>query len=170
MKNLKQNAQPTVRRVRLIGLAMAGIMALAACGGGGGSPGVTGAGAITVGAGTVGAPGRIEFVSIAPTTRTIVVKGKSNANIGESATVTFKAYDLAGKALVDQVVTFTLPSTAVTLTSVTKKTGTDGGAHAVISSGISATTFRVVATLPGTAPAGGVDLTAQSEVISVVDQ
>jgi hypothetical protein len=169
MENFKR-ASITVPRLRLIALALASTLALAACGGGGGSPGTTGAGATTVGAGTAGIPTKVEYVPADPVNTTITLKGKATTTLSDTTRMTFKVTDATGRPVADQPVTFTstLTTTEARITLASKKTEADGSASAIVGEGISPVALRVIITLPGTAINGQPNLTAQSDIIKVI--
>jgi hypothetical protein len=160
-------------RLRLSALALASTLALVACGGGGGSPGTTGGtgsgstggtGGSTV---TVGAPASVQFVSAVPSDKSIVIKGQGGSGRTETATLTFKVVDTFGNALAGQTVNFTTTSTDVTLNTTSGKTDASGTVVTTVNSGTKPATFRVQATLPGTATTGTANLSTLSDSIVV---
>jgi hypothetical protein len=156
-------------------------LVLAACGGGGGNPGTTGgagsgstgnSGGGTGGTGsggtvTVGAPASVQFVLAAPADKSIVIKGQGGNGRTETATLTFKAVDTNGNPLANQQVNFTTASTDVTINTASARTGADGTVVTTVNSGSKPATFRVQATLPGSAANGKPDLSTLSDTITV---
>lgn len=174
---------PSVRRaglhapVLLTALMTAAL--LSACGGGGGSPGAVGpaasgsSGGTGTGTGTTGgtaaaaAPASLQFVQAAPADKSIVIKGQGGNGRTETATLTFKVVDINGNPLANQQVNFTTTSTDVTLNTASGKTDATGQVVTTVNSGAKPATFRVQATVPGTATGGKPDLSTMSDTITV---
>jgi len=147
-------------------------LVLAACGGGGGSPGASGStGSGSGGTGssvTVSAPASLQFVAALPADKSIVIKGQGGTGRTETATLTFKVLDVQGNPLANQQVNFSLVTPGgATLNTPGAKSGADGTVVATVNSGSTPATFRVQATLPGTAANGKPDLSSLSDTITV---
>lgn len=88
----------------------------------------------------------IVFVSGTPSDQAIVIQGSGGVGRSETATLTFRALDSAGRALPNELVTFALnPSASVSLQTLSAITDNNGLAVATVNSGTVATTFRVIA-------------------------
>ena len=106
--------------------------------------------------------GQLLFVSALP--QNIALKGTGGAGRQETATVTFKVLDGAGKPFAGQVVNFALDTSVggLALSPVTATTGADGTVSTVVSSGTINTPVRVSALLPG----GGISTVSDQLVVS----
>ncbi|HEY8023736.1 MAG TPA: Ig-like domain-containing protein [Burkholderiaceae bacterium] len=94
-------------------------------------------------------PASVEFVSAIPATDSIVIAGSGGNGRVETATLTYKVLDTEGNALPNQKVNFSLvPAGSVTLQTTSGLTNASGQVVATVTSLSTATTFRVVATLP----------------------
>jgi len=94
-------------------------------------------------------PASIEFVSAVPATDAIVIAGSGGNGRVETATLTYKVLDTEGNPLPNQTVNFSLvPARAVTLQTTSGLTDSTGQVVATVTSLSTATTFRVIATLP----------------------
>jgi len=188
MNNICRDSK-SVRRLRLSALAFACTLALVACGGGGGNPGTTGGTGAGTGTGTgtgagtgtgtttpvatpvatptVGAPASVQLVLAVPADKSIVIKGQGGNGRTETATLTFKVLDIYGNPLAGQTVNFKINSADVVLNTASAKSDATGLVVTTVNSGTKPATFRVQATLPGTATNGGADLSTQSDSIVV---
>jgi len=91
----------------------------------------------------------VEFVSAVPATDAIVIAGSGGNGRVETATLTYKVLDTEGNPLPNQAVKFSLvPAGVVTLETTSGLTDSTGQVVATVTSLSTATTFRVVATLP----------------------
>ncbi|OFA08873.1 beta strand repeat-containing protein [Duganella phyllosphaerae] len=106
--------------------------------------------------------GQLLFVSALP--QNIALKGTGGAGRQETATVTFKVLDGAGKPFAGQVVNFALDTSVggLALSPATATTGADGTVSTVVSSGTINTPVRVSALLPG----GGISTVSDQLVVS----
>lgn len=104
--------------------------------------------------------GSIEFVSASPTTIGIAGSGQP-----ETSTVQFKVLNASGGPVVDQLVTFTLNSSAggINLTPTQGTTNTEGVVQTVVKSGTVNTAVRVTARTTQ----DDITLTSQSELLVV---
>jgi hypothetical protein len=110
----------------------------------------------------------VQFVSAAPTDKSIVIQGQGGINRTETATLKFKVFDIFGQPLPRRVVNFKVSApTLVTLNKATDSTDENGEVVTTVNSGTSPTTFRVFATLPGTATATQPDISTTSDSIVV---
>jgi hypothetical protein len=159
---------------RLLALALA--LALSACGGGGGSPGAVGGSGSggTGGAGGTGstAPGTavaasIQFAEASPIDKSIVIQGQGGINRTETATLKFVVIDTLGRVMAGRQVNFSVSDSTVHLNKSTDTTDKDGQVITSVNSGTVPTTFRVQATLPGTAANGKPDISTTSDSIIV---
>ncbi|MGZ8302325.1 MAG: hypothetical protein ACXW2U_06785 [Telluria sp.] len=98
------------------------------------------------------APASVQFVSATPVNQSIVIKGQGGNLRTETASLRFKVFDIANRALPGQLVSFavTPAGTEVQLNAGQDRVFTDQNGEAVttVNSGTKATTFRVRATLP----------------------
>ncbi|TDK65927.1 beta strand repeat-containing protein [Sapientia aquatica] len=90
----------------------------------------------------------INFVSAAPSDKSIVLQGSGGNGRSETAILTFKVVDINGVGLKGQTVTFTnnFPTIA-TLNTASAVSQTDGTVTATVNSQSTAGTFRILATL-----------------------
>jgi hypothetical protein len=164
---------------RLINLVICGlcVFLLAACGGGGGSPGTIGNSGSTAGGGTstsgggtstgggtttVGAPVAVNFASAVPNDKSIVIKGSGGNGRTEVAVLTFTVVDSANNGVPNVKVNFSTVSTnPVNLVSSSGVTDAKGNVSVALNSGTQPTTVRVVATVQGTS------LSAMSDTVTV---
>jgi hypothetical protein len=94
-------------------------------------------------------PASVEFISAVPASESIVIAGAGGNGRVETATLTFEVLDTEGNPLPNQAVNFSLvPANVVTLETVSGLTDSTGKVVATVTSLSTATTFRVVATLP----------------------
>ncbi len=88
----------------------------------------------------------IGFVSGVPSDAAIVIKGAGGVGRSETATLTFKALDTSGQPLPNQLINFSVvPASLVTLQTLSAITDSSGLVVASVTSGTTATTFRVIA-------------------------
>lgn len=106
--------------------------------------------------------GQLTFVSALP--QNIALKGTGGAGRQETATVTFKVLDGAGKPFAGQLVNFALNTGVggLALSPASATTGTDGTVSTIVSAGTINTPVRVSATLPG----GGISTVSDQLVVS----
>jgi hypothetical protein len=110
----------------------------------------------------------IQFVSASPTSDSIVIQGAGGNGRVSTATLTFDVVDTHGNPLPNQTVTFTLnPDKVVTLEQTSAITDATGKVIASVSSGTTATTFRVNASVVTTVNNVSTTLTTQSDSIIV---
>lgn len=109
----------------------------------------------------------VQFVSAAPTDKSIVIRGQGGINRTETATLKFRVFDIFGQPLPRRVVNFTVPGGLVTLNKPSDSTDENGEVITTVNSGTVATTFRVIATLPNTATANNPDISTSSDSIVV---
>jgi hypothetical protein len=170
MKNFEiQGAGVGLRGVGVAALTAA--LLLSACGGGGGNPGAPGTPVGNTGTGTgtvtVGAPASVQFVLATPADKSIVIQGQGGNGRTETATLTFKVVDTFGNPLAGQQVDFTTTSADVVLNNKNGKTDAAGQVVMTVNSGSKPATFRVQATLPGTAANGKAEISTLSDTIVV---
>ena len=130
------------------------------------SDGVTKSAATTL---TVAPPSAasVQFVSASPTNQSIVIQGQGGNGRTETATLVFRVVDTAGNPLAGKPVNFSTASPYVTVNKTTDTTDATGSVITTVNSGSTPTSFRVQATLPGTASNGGADISTQSDSIVV---
>lgn len=120
---------------------------------------------------TIAAPAAasVQFASATPTDQSIVIQGQGGNGRTETATLTFKVVDIFGNPLAGKTVNFTkIPATAdITINKPSDTTDATGSVITTVNSGKTATSFRVQATLPGTATNGGTDIATVSDSIVV---
>jgi len=110
----------------------------------------------------------VQFVSAAPTDKSIVIQGKGGINRTETATLKFKVFDTFGQPLSGRVVNFTVSApTLVTLNKAVDTTDQNGEVITTVNSGAAPTSFRVFATLPNTATATQPNISTTSDSIVV---
>lgn len=91
-------------------------------------------------------PNAINFVSVVPSSSSIVIKGAGGAGRSESATLTFKVVDGSNAPIKGAVVNFSVnPSTGVTLNIVSATSDADGLVTTTVSSGSAPTSVVVTA-------------------------
>lgn len=95
------------------------------------------------------APASVQFATATPTNQSIVIKGQGGLGRTETATLTFKVFDVFSHPLAGQQVTFSTTSPDVTINKLSDSTDQNGEVITTVNSGTRATTFRVQATLPG---------------------
>ena len=109
----------------------------------------------------------VQFVSAAPTTQSIVIRGQGGNGRTETATLTFKVVDIFGNPLAGKQVNFTSSTNLVTINKASDTTDATGSVITTVNSGSTPTSFRVQATLPGTASGGNADISTLSDSIVV---
>jgi len=109
----------------------------------------------------------VQFVSAAPSDKSIVIKGQGGNGRTETATLTFKVVDIFGNALAGKQVNFTASTSAVTVNKASDTTDASGNVVTTVNSGSTPTSFRVLATLPGTAANGNPDISTYSDSVVV---
>jgi hypothetical protein len=113
------------------------------------------------------APASVQFASAAPTDKSIVIRGQGGISRTETATLTFRVFDTFGRALAGKQVVFSTTSPDVVLNKASDSTDQNGEVITTVNSGAVPTTFRVQATLPGTAANGQPDISTMSDSIVV---
>lgn len=104
----------------------------------------------------------VQFASVSPVGKSIVIQGQGGLSRTETATLTFRVVDTFGKALAGQEVTFSLLNgPGMTLNKVRDTTDANGEVVTTVNSGITPTTFRVRASL-----ASGVSTLSDSVLVS----
>jgi hypothetical protein len=110
----------------------------------------------------------VQFVSAAPVEKSIVIRGQGGINRTETATLRYRVFDVFDRPLVGQRVNFSIvPANAVFLNKLTDTTDQNGEVITTVNSLDTPTTFRVQATLPGTATATRPDISTLSDSIVV---
>ena len=116
----------------------------------------------------VPAAAAIQFVSANPTTDSIVIQGAGGNGRVSTATLTFEVVDTHGNALPNQTVNFSLfPAQVVNLQQTSAITDANGLVVASVSSGPTATTFRVNASVNTTVNGATTTLSTESDTITV---
>jgi hypothetical protein len=114
------------------------------------------------------APSSIQFVAASPTDKSIVIQGQGGINRTETATLKFRVFDVFGNPLPGKQVNFSVNNPAVVhLNKSADSTDQNGEVITTVNSGQVATTFRVQATLPGTASYPNPDISTTSDSIVV---
>jgi hypothetical protein len=108
----------------------------------------------------------VQFVSASPTGQSIVIQGQGGNGRTETATLVFRVVDTAGNPLAGKPVNFSTTSPYVTVNKTSDTTDATGSVITTVNSGSTPTSFRVQATLPGTA-SGGADISTQSDSVVV---
>jgi hypothetical protein len=109
----------------------------------------------------------VQFVLAAPTDKSIVIQGQGGNGRTETATLTFKVVDIFGNPLAGKQVNFSTSSSNVRINKSTDTTDASGNVVTTVNSGSVPTSFRVQATLPGTAANGNPDISTMSDSIVV---
>jgi hypothetical protein len=114
------------------------------------------------------APASVQFVSAAPVDKSIVIRGQGGINRTETATLRFRVFDVFDRPLVGQRVDFSvIPTGAVTINKGSDTTDQNGEVITTVNSLDTPTTFRIQATLPGTANATRPNIFTLSDSIVV---
>jgi hypothetical protein len=109
----------------------------------------------------------VQFVGATPTAQSIVIRGQGGTGRTETATLTFKVVDIFGNALAGRAVNFSTTSNLVTINKTSDTTDATGSVITTVNSGDAPTSFRVQATLPGTASGSNPDISTQSDLVVV---
>jgi hypothetical protein len=109
----------------------------------------------------------VQFVQASPSDKSIVIRGQGGNGRTETATLTFKVVDIFGNPLAGKQVNFSPSTSAVTVNKTSDTTDATGSVVTTVNSGSTATSFRVLATLPGTAGGGNPDISTYSDSIVV---
>jgi protocatechuate 3,4-dioxygenase beta subunit len=109
----------------------------------------------------------VQFVQAAPSDKSIVIRGQGGNGRTETAILTFKVVDIFGNPLAGKQVNFTPSTSAVTVNKASDTTDATGAVVTTVNSGSTPTSFRVLATLPGTAANGNADISTYSDSIVV---
>jgi hypothetical protein len=109
----------------------------------------------------------VQFVQAVPSDKSIVIRGQGGSGRTETATLTFKVVDIFGNPLAGKQVNFSASTGAVTINKVSDTTDATGTVITTVNSGSTATSFRVLATLPGSASNGNPDISTYSDSIVV---
>jgi hypothetical protein len=113
------------------------------------------------------APASLQFASAAPTDKSIVIKGQGGISRTETATLTFRVFDTFNRPLAGEQVVFSTTSHDVFLNKLADSTDQNGEVITTVNSGSVPTSFRIQATLPGTAANGQPDISTMSDSIVV---
>jgi hypothetical protein len=110
----------------------------------------------------------VQFVSAAPVDKSIVIRGQGGISRTETATLRYRVFDIFDRPLVGQRVDFSVvPSGVVTLNKASDTTDQNGEVITTVNSLDTATSFRVQATLPGTATVTRPNISTLSDSIVV---
>ena len=109
----------------------------------------------------------VQFVGATPVNQSIVIRGQGGNGRTETATLTFKVVDSFGNPLAGKQVNFTPSTSLVTVNKASDTTDASGSVVTTVNSGTTPTSFRVQATLPGTASGTSPDISTQSDSIVV---
>jgi protocatechuate 3,4-dioxygenase beta subunit len=109
----------------------------------------------------------VQFVGATPTDQSIVIQGQGGNGRTETATLTFKVVDSFGAPLAGKAVNFSTASPSVKINKASDTTDESGTVITTVNSGTVATSFRVQATLPGTASGSSPDISTLSDSIVV---
>jgi protocatechuate 3,4-dioxygenase beta subunit len=109
----------------------------------------------------------VQFVQAAPSDKSIVIRGQGGNGRTETATLTFKVVDIFGNPLAGKQVNFAPSTSAVTVNKLSDTTDATGSVVTTVNSGSTPTSFRVLATLPGTASGSNPDISTYSDSIVV---
>ena len=110
----------------------------------------------------------VQFVQALPADKSIVIKGQGGNGRTETATLTFRIVDVFGNPLAGTQVNFTrVPVDAdIVINKSTDTSDADGNVITTVNSGSTPTSFRVLATLPGSAN-GGTGISTLSDTVVV---
>jgi protocatechuate 3,4-dioxygenase beta subunit len=109
----------------------------------------------------------VQFVQAAPSDKSIVIRGQGGNGRTETATLSFKVVDIFGNPLAGKQVNFAPSTSAVTVNKLSDTTDATGSVVTTVNSGSTPTSFRVLATLPGTASGSNPDISTYSDSIVV---
>jgi len=93
-------------------------------------------------------PASVQFSTVSPVGKSIVIAGQGGLGRTETATLTFTVMDTFGFPLVGQSVSFTSDTTLVKLNKLTDTTDAQGQVTTSVNSGTQPTAFKIKATLP----------------------
>jgi hypothetical protein len=93
-------------------------------------------------------PASVQFSTVSPVGKSIVIAGQGGLGRTETATLTFTVMDTFGFPLVGQSVIFTADTTLVKLNKLTDTTDALGQVTTSVNSGAQPTAFKIKATLP----------------------
>lgn len=111
----------------------------------------------------------VQFVGATPTNQSIVIQGQGGNGRTETAVLTFKVVDSFGNPLAGKQVNFSTASPYVRINKASDTTDASGSVITTVNSGTTPTSFRVQATLPGTASGTGPDISTMSDSIVVTN-
>jgi hypothetical protein len=109
----------------------------------------------------------VQFVQATPTNQSIVIQGQGGSGRTETASLKFKVVDIFNHPLAGQQVNFSASTTAVKVNKASDTTDQNGEVITTVNSGTTATSFRVLASLPATASGGNPDISTWSDSIVV---
>ncbi|MGX4644098.1 Ig-like domain-containing protein [Massilia sp. SYSU DXS3249] len=109
----------------------------------------------------------VQFVSASPTDKSIVIRGQGGLNRTETATLKFRVFDKFGNPLPRRLVEFRPSTNLVSLNKLSDSTDENGEVITTVNSGTVPTSFRIFATLPGTATTTSPDISTTSDSIVV---
>lgn len=112
-------------------------------------------------------PASVQFVEATPTDKSIVIAGQGGVGRTETATLKFRVFDIFNNPLAGRQVSFSASTTAVTVNKLSDTTDQNGEVVTTVNSGNIATTFRVLASLPGSGGNGKPDFSTWSDSIVV---
>jgi hypothetical protein len=93
-------------------------------------------------------PASLQFISAAPTDKSIVIKGQGGLGRTETATLTFKVVDIFGQPLAAQQVDFSKANGAdITINKLSDSTDANGLVITTVNSGFTPNSFRILAVL-----------------------
>jgi len=110
----------------------------------------------------------VQFVQAVPSDKSIVIKSQGGNGRTETASLTFKVVDIFGNPLAGRQVNFSrVPADAdVVINKAADTSDADGNVIMTVNSGATPTSFRVLATLPGTGN-GGANISTLSDTVVV---
>lgn len=110
----------------------------------------------------------VQFVQALPSDKSIVIKSQGGNGRTETATLTFKVVDTFGNPLAGRQVNFSrVPADAdVVINKAADTSDADGNVIMTVNSGATPTSFRVLATLPGTGN-GSANISTLSDTVVV---
>lgn len=111
----------------------------------------------------------VQFVGATPTNQSIVIQGQGGNGRTETAVLTYKVVDSFGNPLAGKQVNFTTASPYVKINKTSDTTDATGSVITTVNSGTTPTSFRVQATLPGTASGASPDISTMSDSIVVTN-
>jgi hypothetical protein len=110
----------------------------------------------------------VQFAQALPSDKSIVIKGQGGNGRTETATLSFKVVDTFGNPLPGRQVNFSrIPADAdIVINKSSDTSDADGTVITTVNSGTTPTSFRLLATLPGTGN-GGADISTLSDTVAV---